>query len=217
MKAALSEKEGLASLVLRLRAEGISDNRLVAAVEQTPRSMFTPPQYMDLAYSPRSIPIECGEYMEGADLSLRLLHNLEIEAGQRVLEVGTGSGFTAAALSRIVERVVTVDRYRTLSQLAAQRFSRLGFSNIVVETGDGQERSPQEGTFDRILVGAAFQEMPRLFAERLVSGGKMIAAIGEADQPQTVVRLTKIGSRFEKEDLFSVRFQPLLKGRAAVL
>ena len=72
MKAALSEKEGLASLVLRLRAEGISDNRLVAAVEQTPRSMFTPPQYMDLAYSPRSIPIECGEYMEGADVSLRL-------------------------------------------------------------------------------------------------------------------------------------------------
>ena len=217
MKAALSEKEGLASLVLRLRAEGISDNRLVAAVEQTPRSMFTPPQYMDLAYSPRSIPIECGEYMEGADVSLRLLHHLQIDAGQRVLEVGTGSGFTAAVLSRIVDRVVTVDRYRTLSQLAAQRFSRLGFSNIVVETGDGQERTTQEGTFDRILVGAAFQDMPRTFADRLVSGGKMIAAIGEADQKQTVVRLTKIGSRFEREDLFTVRFQPLLKGCAAVL
>ncbi|WP_136657172.1 protein-L-isoaspartate(D-aspartate) O-methyltransferase [Nitratireductor sp. XY-223] len=217
MNGALSEKEGLASLVLRLRAEGIADNRLVAAVEQTPRSMFTPPAYLDLAYSPRSIPIECGEYMEGADLSLRLLHNMELEAGQRVLEVGTGSGFTAAAMSRIVERVVTVDRYRTLSQYAAQRFSRLGFSNIVVETGDGQERTPQEGTFDRILVTAAFNDMPRAFAERLVSGGKMIAAIGEADQPQTVVRLTKIGSRFEKEDLFPVRFQPLLKGGAAVL
>ena len=217
MNGALSEKEGLASLVLRLRAEGIADNRLVAAVEQTPRSMFTPPAYLDLAYSPRSIPIECGEYMEGADLSLRLLHNMELEAGQRVLEVGTGSGFTAAAMSRIVERVVTVDRYRTLSQYAAQRFSRLGFSNIVVETGDGQERTPQEGTFDRILVTAAFNDMPRAFAERLVSGGKMIAAIGEADQPQTVVRLTKIGSRFEREDLFPVRFQPLLKGSAAVL
>ncbi|WP_419912293.1 protein-L-isoaspartate(D-aspartate) O-methyltransferase [Hoeflea sp.] len=217
MNSGLSQKEGFASLVLRLRAEGIADNRLVAAVEQTPRNLFTPPAYLDLAYSARSIPIECGEYMEGADLSLRLLHHMELEAGQRVLEVGTGSGFTAAVMSRIVERVVTIDRYRTLSQLAAQRFSRLGFSNIVVEVGDGQERTLQEGTFDRILVSAAFQEMPRSFAERLVSGGKMIAAIGEADQPQTVVRLTKIGSRFEKEDLFKVRFQPLLKGSAAVL
>ncbi|MCY6380589.1 protein-L-isoaspartate(D-aspartate) O-methyltransferase [Hoeflea prorocentri] len=217
MRSNLSEKEGFAALVLRLRADGVSDKQMLLAVEQTPRSLFAPPAFVDQAYAPRTIPIECGESMEGADLALKMLHLLELEPGQRVLEVGTGSGFTAAVISRIVERVVTIDRYRTLSKLAAQRFSHLGFSNIVVETRDGQERSAQEGTFDRILVTAAFEEMPRTFAERLVSGGKLIAAIGSPDQPQMLVKLTKIGSRFEREDLFPVRFQPLLPGCAAVL
>lgn len=217
MNSGHDEKEGFAALVLRLRTEGISDKQLVMAVEKTPRSLFTPPTYVDAAYSRRTIPIECGEYMEGADLCLRMLHMLMLLPGQRVLEIGTGSGFSAAVMSRIVERVVTFDRYKTLSNQAAQRFSYLGISNIVVNTADGQELSLQDGTFDRILVTAAFQEMPRAFVDRLVSGGKMIAAIGEADAPQMLVRLTKIGSRFEREDLFPVRFQPLVAGSAIVL
>ncbi|MEX3009201.1 protein-L-isoaspartate(D-aspartate) O-methyltransferase [Hoeflea sp. TYP-13] len=217
MNGGLNEKEGFAALVLRLRAEGISDKQLLMAVENTPRSLFTPPAYADAAYSRRTVPIDCGEFMEGADLSLKMLHHLLLQPGQRVLEIGTGSGFTAAVMSRIAERVVTVDRYKTLSKLAAQRFAHLGLTNIVVGSGDGQSHSSQDGTFDRILVTAAFRDMPRAFAERLVSGGKMIAAIGEAEEPQMLVRLTKIGSRFEREDLFPVRFQPLLSGGAAVL
>jgi protein-L-isoaspartate(D-aspartate) O-methyltransferase len=213
----LSEKEGFAALILRLRAEGISDKNLVMAVEKTPRSLFTPPAFVDAAYSSRSIPIDCGEVMEGVDLSLQMLSLLELQPGQRVLEIGTGSGFTAAVMARIAERVVTVDRYKTLSRLAGQRFAQLGLSNLVVATGDGQGWSDEDATFDRILVTAAFPDMPRSFAERLVSGGRMITAIGEPDQPQSLVRLTKIGSRFEREDLFPVRFQPLHKGAAAVL
>lgn len=142
---------------------------------------------------------------------------LMLEPGQRVLEIGTGSGFSAAVMSRIVERVVTFDRYKTLSNLAAQRFSYLGISNIMVNTADGQGLSLQDGTFDRILVTAAFQDMPRAFVDLLVSGGKMIAAIGGAEEPQTLVRLTKVGSRFEREDLFPVRFQPLIAGTAIVM
>ncbi|MCP4317525.1 MAG: protein-L-isoaspartate(D-aspartate) O-methyltransferase [Hyphomicrobiales bacterium] len=217
MNSGYNEKEGFAALVLRLRTAGVSDKQLLMAVEKTPRSLFTPPTYLDAAYSRRTIPIDCGEYMEGADLCLRMLHLLMLQPGQRVLEIGTGSGFSAAVMSRIVERVVTVDRYKTLSKLATQRFSHLGISNIVVNAGDGQGLSLQDGTFDRILVTAAFQEMPRTFAERLVSGGKMITAIGEAEEPQMLVRLTKIGSRFEREDLFPVRFQPLIAGSAMVL
>lgn len=217
MNIRLSEQEGFASLILRLRAGGITDKSLIMAVEKTPRSRFTPHAFADMAYSSRSIPIECGEVMEGVDLSLQMLHLLDLKHGQRALEIGTGSGFTAAVMASIVDRVVTIDRYKTLSGLASQRFTDLGLNNIVVATGDGRGWSDEQGTFDRILVTAAFNEMPRAFAERLVSGGVMIAAIGEADQPQTLVRLTKIGSRFEREDLFPVRFQPLQEGAAAIL
>lgn len=217
MSGAFDEQQGFAALVLRLRTEGINDQQLVKAVEDTPRSLFAPPAHLEAAYSRRTIPIECGAYMEGADLCLRMLHLLELEAGQRVLEIGTGSGFSAAVMSRIVNRVVTVDRYRTLSQLATQRFSKLGLSNIAVNVGDGQKLSVQDGTFDRILVTVAFAEMPRAFSDLLVSGGKMIAAIGAADEAQILVRLTKVGSRFEREDLFPVRMQPIIEGDAVVL
>lgn len=212
-----ADREGLAALVLRLRAEGISDKDLVTAVEKTPRGLFVPPQHVDIAYSRRSIPIECGEAMEGVDLGLQMLYLLELRPEHRILEIGTGSGFTAAVMAQLVSRVVTIDRYRTLSQLAGQRFARLGLGNIVVATGDGRDWSDENGTFDRILATAAFDEMPRTFAERLVSGGRMITAIGAAEGPQMLVRLTKIGSRFEREDLFPVRFQPLHEGKAAVL
>jgi len=213
----LTEKEGLAALVLRLRAEGIVDKQLMLAVEQTPRGIFVPPIYSDQAYSRRTLPLDCGECMEGADLSLKLLHLLDLRPGQRVLEVGTGSGFTAAVMARIVDRVVTVDRYTTLVHLAVQKFSHLGIENIAAHVGDGQERRTTDGTFDRILVTAAFRETPRVFAERLTSRGVMVAAIGPSDGPQMLVRLTKVGSRFEREDLFPVRFQPVLDGAAAIL
>ena len=217
MNIRMQEQEGFAALLLRLRSEGINDKTLIAAVEKTPRSKFTPPAFAGISYSARSIPIECGEAMEGVDLAMQMLHLLGLKPGQRALEIGTGSGFTAAVMASIVDRVVTVDRYKTLSRMAGQRFAELGLSNIVVATGDGRGWSDEEGTFDRILVTAAFDEMPRAFADRLVSGGVMIAAIGEPDKPQMLVRLTKIGSRFEREDLFAVRFQPLQSGAAAFL
>ena len=217
MNIRMSDREGLAALVLRLRADGIADTDLITALEKTPRGFFVPPIHVDAAYTPQSIPIECGEVMEGVDLCVRMLHLLDLKPGQRVLEIGTGSGFTAAVMAHLVERVLTVDRYRTLANLANQRLAHLGLSNVVVANGDGQDWSRQQGSFDRILVTSAFEEMPRSFAERLVSGGRMITAIGEAGRPQMLVQLTKIGSRFEREDLFPVRFQPIHKGVAAIL
>ena len=178
MNIRMSDKEGFAALVLRLRAEGISNADLLTAVEKTPRGLFAPPAFVEAAYSTRSIPIECGEVMEGVDLSLQMLYLLDLKPGQMVLEVGTGSGFTAAVMAHLVDWVVTVDRFRTLSQLASQRIAHLGLDNVVVATGDGRNWKDEKGTFDRILVSAAFSEMPRTFAERLVSGGRMITAIG---------------------------------------
>ncbi|WP_454849241.1 protein-L-isoaspartate(D-aspartate) O-methyltransferase [Rhizobium binxianense] len=217
MTAKLAEKEGFAALVLRLRAEGISDIDLLTAVEQTPRSLFVPPQFADEAYSSRTIPIDCGSFLEGVDFAVRLLHHLRIKPGQRVLEIGTGSGFTAAVIGRIAERVLTVDRYKTLTAAAQRRVESLGLRNIIVRQADGSAGLQGEGTFDRILVTAAFESMPRFYAEQLVSGGSMIAPLMITENECRMVRLTKTGSRFEREELFNAPYLPIVPRLASQL
>ncbi len=209
MKSALLEKEGFAALVLRLRAEGLSNIDLLTAVEQTPRSQFVSPDYADNAYSSRSIPIECGQFMEGADLSVRLLALLQVKPGQRVLEIGTGSGFVTAVLARLAERVISIERYRTLVGNAQRRLDTLGLRNVILRQADGSNGLPGEGTFDRIFATAAYPSMPRFFAEQLVSGGMLLAPIMIDEERCAMVRLTKTGSRFEREDLFEVPFLPM--------
>jgi protein-L-isoaspartate(D-aspartate) O-methyltransferase len=209
VKSALLEKEGFAALVLRLRAEGLSNIDLLTAVEQTPRSQFVSPDYADNAYSSRSIPIECGQFMEGADLSVRLLALLQVKPGQRVLEIGTGSGFVTAVLARLAERVISIERYRTLVGNAQRRLDTLGLRNVILRQADGSNGLPGEGTFDRIFATAAYPSMPRFFAEQLVSGGMLLAPIMIDEERCAMVRLTKTGSRFEREDLFEVPFLPM--------
>ena len=217
MKPSMVEKEGFAALVLRLRAEGIADLDLLTAVEQTPRSLFAPPSASEDAYSSRTIPIDCGAFMEGADLAVRILFRLQVKPGQRVLEIGTGSGFTGAVLGRLAERVLTVDRYKTLVTGAQARMDKLGLRNVVVRQADGIQGMPGEGTFDRILVTGAFTSMPRFYAEQLVSGGSMIAPLMLEDGTCMMVRLTKTGSRFDREDLFLAPYLPLAPHIAAAL
>ncbi|SFB42723.1 protein-L-isoaspartate(D-aspartate) O-methyltransferase [Rhizobium sp. NFR07] len=217
MKSAMVEKEGFAALVLRLRGEGISDLDLLTAVEQTPRSQFVPAPLAEEAYSSRTIPIDCGAFMEGADLAVRLLHRLQVKPGHRVLEIGTGSGFTAAVMGRIAERIMTVERYRTLVTGAQERMDALGLRNVVIRQADGSNGMPGEGTFDRILVTAAFATLPRFYAEQLTHGGSMIAPLMQEDDTCLMVRLTKTGSRFEREDLFTVPYLPLVPHIAAAL
>lgn len=211
------EKEGFAALVLRLRAEGISDLDLLTAVEQTPRSQFVPAPLAEEAYSSRTIPIDCGAFMEGADLAVRLLHRLQVKPGHRVLEIGTGSGFTAAVMGRIAERVTTVERYRTLVTAANARMDALGLRNVIIRQADGSNGLPGEGTFDRIFVTAAFTTLPRFYAEQLTHGGSMIAPLILDDETCLMTRLTKTGSRFEREDLFPAPYLPLVPHIAAAL
>lgn len=217
MKTGMVEKEGFAALVLRLRAEGISDLDLLTAVEQTPRSQFVPAPLAEEAYSSRTIPIDCGAFMEGADLAVRLLHRLQVKPGHRVLEIGTGSGFTAAVMGRIVERVTTVERYRTLVANANARMDALGIRNVIIRQADGSNGLPGEGTFDRIFVTAAFTTLPRFYAEQLTHGGSMIAPLIIDDETCLMTRLTKTGSRFEREDLFPAPYLPLVPHIAAAL
>ncbi len=217
MKSGMIEKEGFAALVLRLRGEGLSDLDLLTATEQTPRSQFVPPQFSSDAYSSRTIPIDCGSFMEGADLAVRILARLQVKPGHRVLEIGTGSGFMTAVMGRIAERVLSVERYRTLVTAAQARMDALGLRNIIIRQADGSNGMPGEGTFDRILVTAAFTSMPRFYADQLVHGGSMVAPLLLEDETCMMVRLTKTGSRFEREDLFPVPYLPLVAHMAAHL
>ncbi|MBB4238059.1 protein-L-isoaspartate(D-aspartate) O-methyltransferase [Rhizobium esperanzae] len=217
MTARLAEKEGFAALVLRLRAAGISDLDLLTAVEQTQRSLFVPPQFADDAYSSRTIPIECGSFLEGVDFVVRILHHLKVKPGQRVLEIGTGSGFTAAVIGRMAERVLSIDRYKTLTSAAQRRMESLGLRNVIIRHADGSAGMQGEGTFDRILVTAAFNAMPRFYTDQLVSGGSMIAPLMISENECRMVRLTKTGSRFEREELFEAPYLPIVPRLASLL
>ncbi|RWX75675.1 protein-L-isoaspartate(D-aspartate) O-methyltransferase [Neorhizobium lilium] len=217
MRSGMVEKEGFAALVLRLRSEGISDLDLLTAVEQTPRSQFVPPTLTDEAYSSRTIPIECGSFMEGADLAVRLLHRLQVKPGHRVLEIGTGSGFMAGVIGRIAERVLSVERYKTLVTEAQARMDAMGLRNVIVRQADGSNGMPGEGTFDRILVTAAFTTLPRFYAEQLTHGGSMVAPLMLDGENCMMTRLTKTGSRFEREDLFQAPYLPIVPQIASAL
>ena len=211
------EKEGFAALALRLRGEGINNLDLLTAVEQTPRTLFVPPQFAGDAYSSRLLPLDCGSFIEGVDLAVRLLHLLNLKAGQRVLEVGSGSGFTAAVMGRLTERVLTVDRYPSLVANAQQSIEKAGVRNVIVRQADGSNGMPGEGTFDRILVTAAFPALPRFFADQLVSGGMLIAPVMVSESECRMLKLTKTGSRFDREDLFAVPYLPIVPQIAQAL
>ncbi|MBA8838562.1 MULTISPECIES: protein-L-isoaspartate(D-aspartate) O-methyltransferase [unclassified Ochrobactrum] len=212
----LSDREGFASFVLRMRARGIDDPRLFAAIEATPRQSFLASAWSHLAYSTRTAPLDCGEYIEGIDDQARVLAALKLEPGHRVLEIGTGSGFTAAVMSSLSGRVTTVERYRKLCDHALQQFVSLKRENIMVKHADGRHGMPG-GPFDRIILWLACEEVPRHFVELLATHGVLITPIGPGDGEQIMTRISKVGSRFEQENLMVVRYQPFIEGVSSVL
>ncbi|GAB4351142.1 MAG: protein-L-isoaspartate(D-aspartate) O-methyltransferase [Oricola sp.] len=210
------DREGFAAFLLRVRAVGLDNKALMAAIEAVPRREFVEAQYRHLVMGPRTIPLGCGETLEGLDLQARIIDALGLDGGQRVFEIGTGSGYTACVMSKLAKRVYTVERYRTLHQEAMHRIRHLGIGNVIAAQADGSAGS-ENGPFDRIVSWASFETLPRHFADQLVSGGVMVCAIGGAEQPQALARLTKTGSRFEREDIGTVRFQPIVTGLPAIL
>lgn len=204
---------GLTAFLKRQR--GRLSPELAAAFQTVPREEFLSADLNDVAWSDRMLPLDCGEAIEGVDLQALVMQALGVEPGHRVLEVGTGSGFTAALMARLSARVTTIERFRTLAETARNRFEALGLTSITQRHADGSNGLHANGPYDRIVVWAAFDNLPRIFVDQLATNGVMIAPIGPDEGVQELAKLSKVGSRFEREDIAHVRFQPITRSVAA--
>ena len=207
-----TDREALAQFLLRLRSEGITDHRLLSAFETVPRRNFVPVIHISEAYAPGQMPIECGQSMTAVSRVAQVISALEIDPGHRLLELGTGTGYQTALLSKLAKKVISIERYRTLKEKAELRLKQLSIENAILKLADGAEGSPEFGVNDRIIANFSFPDIPRDFVDNLTANGVMIAAIGPANEQQMMKRITKIGARFQIDDLFPVRMHPAVRG-----
>ena len=207
----------LARLILALRSQGVRDPAVLAAIETTPRDLFTPDLFQDRAWEDSALPIACGQTISQPFIVGLMTQALKLDRRDRVLEIGTGSGYQTAILSRLSRLVYTVERYRTLMRDAEDRFKTLGLTNVITRFGDGGEGWPEQAPFDRIMVTAAASEEPAALLSQLKPKGILVAPIGKGPV-QTLRRYTGDGhGGFRTEDLIEVRFVPLLDGVAKEL
>ena len=204
----------VASLVLRLRSTGVSDRRVLNAIEAIPRNLFVPDEWQAMAYDDRALPIECGQTISAPSIVATMTAALALNDRHKVLEIGTGSGYQSAILARLVRRVTTLERYKTLIRLAEARWESLGIRNISAIQSDGSQGWKQQAPFDRILVTAACPEAPSRLVAQLVEEGILIAPIGSSDNVQRLTLFQKFGTRVDTRDLGGVRFVPIVPGIA---
>ena len=200
-----------------LRRRGISDQAVLRAMEEVPREAFVEEPDRADAYRDCALGIACGQTISQPFVVAYMTEQLKLQKQHRVLEIGTGSGYQAAVLSRLSGHVFTIERYRTLADSARARLEKLGYHNIEVMFGDGFDVPPGAGDFDRIIVTAAMEKIPDGLLQRLEPGGVLIAPVGPHQGTQTLVRVTKTDSGFDSKDLVDVRFVPALPGIAREL
>jgi len=201
-------------LIMGLRARGIRDTRVLAAIETVPREEFVPDAFQDLAYAEQALPIECGQTLSQPFIVAFMTDRLKVGDRMKVLEVGTGSGYQSAILAQLCRRVYTIERYRTLVKSAEQRFTRLRLANITTLLGDGNKGWPKQAPFERIIVTAAAPQLPRQLIEQLAVGGILICPVEVSPGKQEILRITRTQDDFDRESLMPVRFVPLVEGIA---
>jgi protein-L-isoaspartate(D-aspartate) O-methyltransferase len=202
---------------LNLRRRGISDQAVLRAMEEVPREMFVAVADRGHAYRDSALGIACGQTISQPFVVAYMTEQLGLQKLHRVLEIGTGSGYQAAVLSRLCSHVVTIERYRTLADRARSRLAQLGYDNVEVMLGDGFDVPAGAGAFDRIIVTAAMEQIPDALAQRLGPEGVLIAPVGPLHSVQTLVRLVRTETGFERKQLVDVRFVPALPGIAREL
>jgi protein-L-isoaspartate(D-aspartate) O-methyltransferase len=199
---------------LALRRRGISDQAVLRAMEEVPREDFVEAADRNDAYLDTALPIACGQTISQPFVVAYMTEQLQSRPHHRVLEIGTGSGYQAAVLSRLAADVVTLERFRFLAERARQRLAALGCTNVEVIVGDGYDVPESVGQFDRIMVTAALEQIPDGLTRRLTADGVLIAPVGPHSGSQALVRLRRTDQGLERTDLIGVRFVPALPGVA---
>lgn len=202
---------------LALRRRGISDQAVLRAMEEVPREVFVASGDRVHAYRDSALGIACGQTISQPFVVAYMTEQLQLQKSHKVLEIGAGSGYQAAVLSRLCSHVLTIERYRTLADTARDRLEALGYFNIEVMLGDGFDVPVGAGDFDRIIVTAAMEQIPEKLQERLLPRGILVAPVGPHHGTQTLVRMTRTDSGFERKELVDVRFVPALPGIAREL
>jgi protein-L-isoaspartate(D-aspartate) O-methyltransferase len=202
---------------LTLRRRGISDQAVLRAMEEIPREAFVEPGDRADAYRDSALAIACGQTISQPFVVAYMTEQLQLQKRHRVLEIGTGSGYQAALLSRLGGQILTIERYRTLADSARARLEELGCDNVEVMLGDGFDIPAGIGGFDRIIVTAAMEQISEGLTQRLEPGGILIAPVGPHQGTQTLVRIVRTENGFDRKELVDVRFVPAVPGIAREL
>ena len=198
-------------ITTHIAARGVRDVRVLDALRSVPREEFVEPGMEEFAYEDSPLPIGEGQTISQPYIVALMLEAAELKPGDRVLEVGAGSGYAAAALSRIVEHVYAIERHAALARQAQRRFDRLGYDNIDLIVGDGSKGWPDVAPFDAILVAAAAPELPAALRSQLAIGGRLVIPVGETERAQKLCKITRVAAdRYTTENLGGVAFVPLI-------
>ncbi len=195
-----------------LRSKGVTDTRVLAAMESIDRGLFVRGIFADRAYEDVPLPIACGQTISQPSVVALMTQALEVSPRDKVLEVGTGSGYQAAILSQLARRVYTVDRHKRLVREADAVFKALDLANITAFAADGSFGLPDQAPFDRIILTAAAEDPPGPLLAQLRIGGIMVLPVGQSDAVQSLIKVTRGESGLEYEELRPVRFVPLVEG-----
>lgn len=206
------EPETKMQFLFALRSRGVTDKRVLQAMEEIDRGLFVRGIFTDRAYEDMPLPIACGQTISQPSVVGLMTQALQLSPRDKVLEVGTGSGYQAAILSRLVRRVYSVDRHARLVRAANAVFSELNLTNITAMTSDGSHGLPDQAPFDRIIVTAAAEDPPGPLLAQLKIGGIMVVPVGQSDAVQTLIRVHRTERGYDYDEILPVRFVPLLEG-----
>ena len=195
-----------------LRSKGVTDARVLTAMEKIDRGPFIRGYFAERAYEDMPLPIACGQTISQPSVVGLMSQALKVSPRDKVLEVGTGSGYQAAILSQLARRVYTVDRHKRLVREAGEIFRAMDLTNITAVTADGSFGLPDQAPFDRILVTAAAEDPPGPLLAQLKIGGIMVVPVGQSDAVQSLIRVTRHEDGFDYDELRPVRFVPLVEG-----
>ncbi|WP_291729908.1 protein-L-isoaspartate(D-aspartate) O-methyltransferase [Leisingera sp. F5] len=195
-----------------VRSRGVTDSQVLEAIEQIDRGMFVRGIFAERAYEDVPLPIACGQTISQPSVVGMMTQALQISPRDTVLEVGTGSGYQAAILSKLARRVYTIDRHARLVREARAVFEQLQLSNVTSLVGDGSHGLSEQAPFDRIIVTAAAEDPPSPLLAQLKTGGIMVLPVGQSDHVQTLIRVRKTEDGLDYDELRPVRFVPLLEG-----